>query len=80
MSKTYQVQGGTCSPRKHYDSKKVSREEREKELIHNASLKRFPDMNEQVAAFLSYKLIIGTRYVPHDLLVKLFQGSSFSFN
>lgn len=76
-----QTLGEIYSPRQHSDSKKT-KEERENELIHNASLVRFPVTSERLSSFtnLGYKLVVDTRYVTHDLLRELFLDRFFSNN
>lgn len=73
--------GEIRSPRGHYDSKKT-KEDRENELIHNASLVQFPAESNQLLPFstLSYKMVVDTRYVAHDLLWELFIDRFFSNN
>ena len=76
-----QTLGEIYSPRQHSDSKKT-KEERENELIHNASLVRFPAESNQSLPFsnLSYKMVVDTRCVAHDLLRELFIDGFFSNN
>lgn len=78
-----QSQGEIHSPRKHYNIKKMTREEREKALIHDASLVKFPDTAQRktfAISSLSYKLVLETRYVPRDVLENLFIENTISMN
>ena len=78
-----QARGEIHSPHKHDNSKKMTMEEREKTLVHNASLVKFPVTAGQktfVLSGLSCKLVLGTRYVPRDVLENLFIENSISMN
>ena len=78
-----QSRGEIHFPRKHYNLKKMIRKEREKTLVHTASLVKFPDMARQktfVLSGLSCKLVLGARYVPRDVLENLFIENSISMN